>query len=80
MSAIETVGDISGITKGGAGRQVANRETAEGAMADGLGLQVVPKALQHVPGTLKILLTSGILPAAILPIVLNMVLPEELDS
>jgi NCS2 family nucleobase:cation symporter-2 len=46
----------------------------------GLGLQLVPDALQHLPGTAKILLTSGLLPAAFLAIVLNLVLPEELDA
>jgi NCS2 family nucleobase:cation symporter-2 len=45
----------------------------------GLGLQAVPQALQHVPGTLKILLTSGLLPAAFLAVVLNLVLPETED-
>ena len=45
----------------------------------GLGLQLVPDALQHLPGWLKILLTSGLLPAAFLAIVLNLVLPEDLD-
>ena len=43
----------------------------------GLGLQLVPEALQHLPATAKVLMTSGLLPAAILAIVLNMVLPEE---
>ncbi len=43
----------------------------------GLGLQLVPEALQHLPATAKVLMTSGLLPAAILVIVLNMVLPEE---
>ncbi len=42
----------------------------------GLGLQAVPSALQHVPGTLKVLLTSGLLPVAFLAIILNLVLPE----
>lgn len=182
VSAIETVGDISGITKGGAGREATDREISGGTMADGfgtclsgffgglpntsfsqnvglismtgvmsrhvvtfgaiflvlaglvpkvgaviaampiavlgggvivmfgmvvsagvtmlsdvvwnrrnmlilaislsigLGFQAVPEALQHVPGTLKILLTSGILPAAILAISLNMILPESLEE
>lgn len=182
VSAIETVGDISGITKGGAGREATDKEIAGGTMADGLGtlisgifgglpntsfsqnvglismtgimsrhvvtfgalflvlaglvpkvgavisampiavlgggvivmfgmvvsagvtmlsevrwnrrnmlilaislsigigLQAVPDALQHVPTTAKILFTSGILPAAVLAIVLNMVLPEDLDE
>jgi len=45
----------------------------------GLGLQLAPDALQHLPATLKILLTSGLLPAAALAITLNLLLPEELD-
>ncbi|MBR9650169.1 uracil-xanthine permease family protein [Thalassovita aquimarina] len=45
----------------------------------GLGLQLVPDALQHLPRTKQILLTSGLLPAAGLSIVLNLVLPEDLD-
>ncbi|WP_028584942.1 uracil-xanthine permease family protein [Desulfogranum mediterraneum] len=182
VSAIETVGDISGITKGGAGREATNREIAGGTLADGLGsalsglfgglpntsfsqnvglismtgvmsrhvvtlgaiflliaglvpkvgaviaampisvlgggvivmfgmvvsagitmlsevkwnrrnmvilavslsigigLQAVPQALQHVPGTMKILLTSGILPASILAIGLNYLLPHDLPN
>lgn len=182
VSAIETVGDISGITKGGAGREATDKEIAGGTMADGLGttiagifgglpntsfsqnvglismtgvmsrhvvtfgalfllvaglipkvgaliaampiavlgggvivmfgmvvsaginmlsevkwnrrnmiilaislsiglgFQAVPEALQHVPGTMKILMTSGILPAAVLSIVLNALLPEDLDK
>lgn len=181
VSAIETVGDISGITKGGAGREATNKEVGGGTMADGLGtaiagffgglpntsfsqnvglismtgvmsrhvvtcgavflivaglipkigaliaampiavlgggvivmfgmvvsagitmlsevdwnrrnmiilaislsiglgFQAVPEALQHVPGTMKILLTSGILPAAILAIILNLILPETVE-
>jgi NCS2 family nucleobase:cation symporter-2 len=43
----------------------------------GLGLQLVPDALQHANATVKILMTSGLLPAAIISIVLNMVLPDE---
>lgn len=46
----------------------------------GLGLQLVPEALQHAPSTLKMLLTSGILPAAFIAIVLNLLLPEELAA
>jgi len=181
VSAIETVGDISGITKGGAGREATDKEISGGTMADGLGtalagifgglpntsfsqnvglismtgvmsrhvvtcgavflvvaglvpkvgaliaampiavlgggvivmfgmvvsaginmlsevrwnrrnmlilaislsiglgLQAVPDALQHLPATAKILLTSGILPAAMLSIILNLILPEERD-
>ena len=47
------------------------------SLSVGLGLQQVPDALQFVGGTLQILLTSGLLPAAILAIVLNLIIPEE---
>ncbi|WP_346432784.1 solute carrier family 23 protein [Breoghania sp.] len=179
VSAIETVGDISGITKGGAGREASDKEIGGGTMADGLGtaiagifgglpntsfsqnvglvsmtgvmsrhvgtygaiflilaglvpkvgavistmpiavlaggvivmfgmvvsaginmlsdvhwnrrnmlilaislsvdlgLQGVPESLQHVPTTLKVLLTSGLLPAITLAVVLNLILPAE---
>ena len=43
----------------------------------GLGLQLVPGALQHLDGTAKVLLSSGLLPAAFLAIILNLILPEE---
>jgi len=46
----------------------------------GLGLQLVPEALQHLPKTASILLSSGLLPAAFLAIVLNLLLPEELPE
>lgn len=179
VSAIETVGDISGITKGGAGREATDKEVAGGTMADGvgtalagafgalpntsfsqnvglismtglmsrhvvtcgaifliiaglvpkfgavistmpisvlgggvivmfgmvaaagvnmlsdvvwnrrnmmifaialsigLGLQLEPGALQHLPATLKVLMTSGLLPAATIAIILNAIIPEE---
>ena len=47
------------------------------SLSVGLGLQLVPGALQHLDGTAKVLLTSGLLPAAFLAIVLNLILPEE---
>ncbi len=50
------------------------------ALSVGLGLQLVPEALQHLGGTWKILLTSGLLPAAFIAIVLNLMLPEDLDG
>jgi len=43
----------------------------------GLGLQLEPGALQHLPATAKVLLASGLLPAATLAIVLNLVIPED---
>ncbi len=47
------------------------------AISIGLGLQLVPNALVHMNGTWKILLTSGLLPAAFIAIVLNLLLPED---
>lgn len=46
----------------------------------GLGLQLEPNALQYLPDTLKVLATSGILPAALIAIVLNLMLPEDLSD
>ena len=48
------------------------------SLSVGLGLQLVPDALQHLGGTWKILAVSGLLPAAVLAIILNMVLPKEM--
>ena len=50
------------------------------SLAIGLGLQLEPKALQYLPETAKILMTSGLLPSAFIAIILNLVLPEELDD
>ena len=50
------------------------------ALSVGLGLQLDPKAVQYLPDTLRILMTSGLLPAALIAIVLNLVLPEELSG
>ncbi len=48
------------------------------SLSIGLGLQLEPGAVQHLPDTLRILMTSGLLPAALIAFVLNLVLPEEL--
>ncbi|MEG0136791.1 MAG: nucleobase:cation symporter-2 family protein [Cetobacterium sp.] len=37
VSAVETVGDMSGVTMGGAGRETTDRELSGGILADGLG-------------------------------------------
>ncbi|WP_428698636.1 uracil-xanthine permease family protein [Stappia sp.] len=50
------------------------------SLSVGLGLQLEPGALQHLPDTVKVLLTSGLLPAAGLAIVLNLVLPDEIAA
>ncbi|MFT6120848.1 MAG: NCS2 family nucleobase:cation symporter-2 [Yoonia sp.] len=49
------------------------------SLAVGLGLQLEPSALQHTGKTLQILLTSGLLPAAVISIVLNLILPQEME-
>lgn len=49
------------------------------SLSVGLGLQLAPEALQHLPPIAKVLMTSGLLPAAALSIVLNLLLPQELD-
>jgi len=48
------------------------------ALSIGLGLQLVPEALQHSGKTMQILLTSGLLPAAFIAIILNLILPQDL--
>ncbi|MGB0747679.1 MAG: uracil-xanthine permease family protein [Magnetospiraceae bacterium] len=50
------------------------------ALSLGLGLQLEPGALQHLPDTVRILLGSGLLPAALIAIVLNLILPQELSA
>ena len=50
------------------------------ALSVGLGLQLEPGAVQYLPDTLRILMTSGLLPAALIAIVLNLILPEELSD
>ena len=50
------------------------------SLSVGLGLQLEPKAMQYLPDTLRILMTSGLLRAAFLAIILNLVLPEELGE
>jgi len=50
------------------------------ALSVGLGLQLEPGALQHLPDTLRVLLTSGLLPAAGIAIGLNLALPQELPD
>ncbi|MGB7271309.1 MAG: nucleobase:cation symporter-2 family protein [Albidovulum sp.] len=50
------------------------------ALSVGLGLQLVPEALQHLGRTAQILLTSGLLPSAAIAICLNLALPEDLGE
>ena len=50
------------------------------SLSVGLGLQLAPEALQHLPDTVRVLMTSGLFPAAVLSIVLNLILPKDLDD
>jgi NCS2 family nucleobase:cation symporter-2 len=50
------------------------------ALSLSLGLQLEPAALSHLPETLRILLTSGVIPAAVIAVVLNLVLPHEVEE
>ncbi|CUH85028.1 uracil-xanthine permease family protein [Thalassovita mediterranea] len=47
------------------------------SLAAGLGLNLVPTAVQYLPGVVKTLMTSAVAPTALCAIVLNLVLPEE---
>ena len=49
------------------------------SMSVGLGLQQVPKSMQHLPDWLEMVAVSGLLPVAVLAVVLNLVLPEDAD-
>ena len=48
------------------------------SLSIGLGLQLEPDAVQYLPDTARILMTSGLLPAAFIAIVLNLALPQDL--
>ena len=47
------------------------------SLAAGLGLNLVPTAVQYLPGVVKILATSAVAPTALVAIILNQVLPDE---
>lgn len=48
------------------------------SLAAGLGLNLVPSAVQYLPGVVKTLATSAVAPTALIAIVLNLVLPDEI--
>ena len=48
------------------------------SLSVGLGLQQVPDAMVFLGDTARILLTSGLLPAAFIAILLNLILPEDI--
>ncbi|MGZ2259527.1 uracil-xanthine permease family protein [Roseobacter sp. A03A-229] len=47
------------------------------SLAAGLGLNLVPTAVQYLPGVVKTLATSAVAPTALVAIVLNLVLPDD---
>ena len=49
------------------------------SLSVGLGLQAVPKSMQHLPDSMEMLMVSGLVPIAVLAVVLNLVLPKEID-
>ena len=49
------------------------------SLTAGLGLNLVPTAVQYLPGIWKTLATSAVAPTAFLAIVLNQVLPEDIE-
>ena len=48
------------------------------SLSVGLGLNLVPSAVQYLPGIIKTLATSAVAPTAIIAILLNLILPEEI--
>jgi len=49
------------------------------SLSVGLGLQAVPKSMQHLPDSFEMLMVSGLLPVAVLAVVMNLLLPEDAD-
>jgi NCS2 family nucleobase:cation symporter-2 len=49
------------------------------SLSVGLGLQAVPKSMQHLPDSLEMLMVSGLLPVAAIAVVLNLLIPAEID-
>ena len=47
------------------------------SLAFGLGLNLVPTAVQYLPGVIKVLATSAVAPTALMAIILNLILPDE---
>ncbi|MGB3687770.1 MAG: nucleobase:cation symporter-2 family protein [Jannaschia helgolandensis] len=50
------------------------------SLSIGLGLQLEPGAVQYLPEWARVLMVSGLLPAAFIAIILNLVLPEHLSD
>ena len=49
------------------------------SLSVGLGIQAVPKSMQHLPDSLEMLMVSGLLPAAAISVILNLLIPKDID-
>lgn len=50
------------------------------ALSIGIGLELEPDAVSHLPQTLRIILTSGVLPAALVAVILNLLVPDRVSA
>jgi len=46
------------------------------ALSISIGLQLEPEAINRLPETARIVLSSGVLPAALVAVILNLVVPN----
>ena len=49
------------------------------SLSVGLGIQAVPKSMQHLPDSFEMLMVSGLLPAAAISVILNLLIPKDID-
>ena len=49
------------------------------SLSVGLGVQAVPKSMQHLPDSFEMLMVSGLLPAAAISMILNLLIPKDID-
>ena len=49
------------------------------SLSVGLGIQAVPKSMQHLPDSFEMLMVSGLLPAAVISVILNLLIPKDID-
>jgi NCS2 family nucleobase:cation symporter-2 len=50
------------------------------ALSVGVGLELEPATVGHLPETMRILLTSGVLPAAVIAVILNLIVPNRVAA
>ena len=49
------------------------------SLSVGLGIQAVPTSMQHLPDSFEMLMVSGLLPAATISVILNLLIPKDID-